>query len=174
MEVPAAPAIKKGKDWKTIGLVALGGAAALAGGAFILQSNDAALGRITRKQALAWLTTHGASASNGVISGGPLGAPMKENQAVVATLLALFGNSQSIDEDVVPAAAQQQSPVTPVSPQSSEKVQDVVPSFDDVSSAITITKKPVVEKKEVEKKADTQEVDLFAADENVTFDYEKQ
>ena len=75
---------------KTIGggwlLWVLGGIAATATAGLVVQWKYASLGRQISRNVTGFLTDHGASVKDGVVSGGVVAAPLKINAAVVATV----------------------------------------------------------------------------------------
>lgn len=86
------PKIATGKkwDWKTWVIVALGGAAAVAGAAFMMQSKHAALGRQVHRNVTRFLVDQGSQVNNGVISGGLVSTPMKTSTAVNSTIISML------------------------------------------------------------------------------------
>jgi hypothetical protein len=84
--------IVKKWDWKTWAIIALGGAAIIAGGAFVMQSKHAVLGRQVHRNVTKFLVDHGSQVHSGVISGGLVSAPMKTNVAVNSTVVSMLNN----------------------------------------------------------------------------------
>ena len=85
-----ATAAMKKWDTKTWVIVALGGVAAVAGAAFVMQSNHAALGRQVHRNVLKFLQDHGSQVHSGMVSGGLVSMPMKTNTAVNSTIVSML------------------------------------------------------------------------------------
>lgn len=73
-------------DWKTGGLIIAGGACLIVGGVLIMQWRHACVGRKVGKTVLKFLEMHGAKLKHGIISGGPVEAPMPLDAAIVNTV----------------------------------------------------------------------------------------
>ena len=100
-------------DMKTWALVALGGAAVIAGAAFVMQAKHAALGRQVHRNVTKFLADHGSQVHNGIISGGLVSTPMKTNIAVNSTVVSMLNNyADMLDQNpsLVPGAPGSGSP----------------------------------------------------------------
>lgn len=79
-------------DLKTWAIVALGGAAVVAGAAFVMQAQHAALGRQVHRNVTKFLVDHGSQVHSGIISGGLVSTPMKTNIAVNSTVVSMLNS----------------------------------------------------------------------------------
>lgn len=96
-------------DWKTWAVVALGGAAVVAGAAFVMQSKHAAVGRQVHRNVTKFLVDHGSKVNGGIISGGLVSTPMKTNIAVNSVIVSMLNNyNEMLDQN--PGAAGSGSP----------------------------------------------------------------
>ena len=91
MEKAVAAASKKWGTGTWL-MIALGGAAVVAGAAFVLQAKHAALGRQVHRNVTKFLIDHGSQVHNGMISGGLVSTPMKTNTAVNSTVVSMLNN----------------------------------------------------------------------------------
>lgn len=80
----------KKANWKTWAVVGLGGVAAVLAGALVIQWPHASLGRQISRNVITFLKDHGAQVKNGVISGGVVSTPLKQNTAVNATVVQML------------------------------------------------------------------------------------
>jgi len=83
-------------DWKTWTILAFGGAAFIAGTAFLMQSKHAALGRQVHRNVTNFLLNHGSKVHSGIISGGLVSTPMKTNIAVNSTVVSMLNNYDEV------------------------------------------------------------------------------
>lgn len=75
---------------QTWAIIALGGVAVIATGAFLMQSKHAALGRQVKRNVTKFLIDNGSRIDNGVISGGMVSIPMKTSIAVNSTVVSML------------------------------------------------------------------------------------
>lgn len=77
-------------DKKTWTIVGLGGVVAVVTAALVVQWKHAALGRQVSRNVTRFLTDHGAQLRDGVLSGGVVSVPMKQNAAINATIVQML------------------------------------------------------------------------------------
>ena len=103
------------RDWKIWAIVGFAGVALIAGAAFAMQANNAALGRQVHRNVTRFLVDHGSQVSHGIITGGMVATPMKTNVAVNSTIVSMLNNmAEQIAVDVPQGGGGGSAPVQDV------------------------------------------------------------